>query len=236
MAPSPSQRRDGWSRRDATDRTRSSRIGRPAPRKAVAGRDDRARHGRGAARHVGEYRLSRHHPRIRPGDRRYPVGGDLLRADLCQPAAGARAHRRHRRSRAGVPDRPDLERRGVAAGQLRAELWRDAGVSLPAGRRRRAGAELRRGTGDIALWRGAAQPGARHLHHDAGARPDARSAARRRADGGLGLARGVLVPDSDRPCRAVAVARHAGIAATARPAIASTSREASRWCWAWWRC
>ena len=28
----------------------------------------------------------------------------------------------------------DLERRGVASGQLRAELRRDAGVSLPAGR------------------------------------------------------------------------------------------------------
>ena len=52
---------------------------------------------------------------------------------------------------------------------------------LPAGRRRGTGAELRRGAGDVALWRGTAQPGARHLHHDDGVRIDARSAARRRA-------------------------------------------------------
>ena len=94
-----------------------------------------------------------------------------------------------------------------------AELRRDAGLSLPAGCRRGTGAELWRGAGDIALWRGAAQPGARHLHHDAGARPDARSPAWRRPDGGLGLARGLLVPHSHRDCGAVAVARHAGIAA-----------------------
>ena len=96
---------------------------------------------------------------------------------------------------------------------LFAELRRDAGVPLPAGRRRGAGAELRRGAGDIALWRGAAQPGARHLHHDDGVRIDAGSAARRRVDGDLGLACGVLVPNSHRGRGVVAVARPAGIAA-----------------------
>ena len=181
--------------------------------KAVAGRHDRAGHGRDAARHVSEYRLPRHHPGICADDRRYPVGRDLLRADLRQSAAGARAHRRHRRSRAGFPDWPDLERGGAASCQLVAELRRDAGLSLPAGCRRGTGAELRRGAGDISLRRGAAQPGARHLHHDDVVRLDARSAAWRRPDGGLGLACGLLVPDSHRDCGAAAVARHAGIAA-----------------------
>ena len=62
---------------------------------------------------------------------------------------------------------------------------------------------------------------------------DARSTARRRADGDLGLAGGVLVPDSDRDRGTVAVARPAGIAAARRRAIALTFQAASRWRWAW---
>ncbi len=116
---------------------------------------------------------------------------------------------------------------------LCAELRRDAGVSLHAGHRRGAGAELRRGAGDKPLRRGTAQPGARHLHHDDGARADARSAARRRAGGDLGLAGGVLVPHSDRDRGAAAVARPAGVAAARGTRSASTFRAASRWCWAW---
>ena len=91
----------------------------------------------------------------------------------------------------------------------------NAAVSLPAGHRRSAGAELRRGAGHLPLWRGAAQPGARHLHHDARGRLDAWSPARRRADVGLGLAGGVLVPGPDRRRGAAVVSRHAGIAAAA---------------------
>ena len=151
-----------------------------------------------------------------------------LRADLRQPAAGARAHRRHRRSRAGFPDWPDLERGGVASCQLVAELRRDAGVSLPAGCRRGTGAELWRGAGDISLWRGAAQPGARHLYHDAGVRLDARSPAWRRLDGGLGLACGVPgsgFPSRSRRCCCCAACRYRR---RARQAIASMFWEASR--------
>ncbi len=99
---------------------------RPAPRKAVAGRHDRARHGRDAARYVCQYRLPRHNPGIRSFDRRHPVGRDLLRADLCQPAAGAGAHRRHGRSYQGFPDRPDLEHSCAAARRLVAGLRRHA--------------------------------------------------------------------------------------------------------------
>jgi len=43
-------------------------------------------------------------------------------------------------------------------------------LSLPARRRRGSRPELRRGAGNIALWRRAARPGARHLYHDNGTR------------------------------------------------------------------
>ena len=89
------------------------------------------------------------------------------------------------------------------------------------------------GTGDKPLRRGTAQPGARHLHHDDGARPDARSPARRRAGGSLGLAGGVLVSHPDRDRGTAAVAWPAGIATATRHAIPSTSPAASRWRWAW---
>ena len=187
----------------------SRRVSRPAPLERVADRHDRAGHGHRTARHFGQYRLPCHHPRIRTHDRRHPVGGDLLRPDLRQPPAGARAHRRHHRSRDRLPGRPDLQRGGVASRQLCAQLRRDAGVSLPAGHRRGTGDELRRGTGDVALWRRATQPGARHLHDDDGIGLDARSPARRHLDGDLGLAGGVLVPNSDRDRGTVAVARPA---------------------------
>ena len=97
----------------------------------------------------------------------------------------------------------------------------------PAGHRCSAGAELRRSAGDLAPWRGAAQSGARHLHHDARDRLDARSAAWRRADVGLGLAGGVLVPGPDRAsrrCCCCAACRHRR---SGRQAIASISREVS---------
>ena len=142
----------------------------------------------------------------------YSVGGDLLRPDLRQPAAGDGTHRRHRRSRHCLPDRPDLERGGFPACRLCAELWRDAVLPLPARRGRGARPELRRRAGDVALWRSATRPGARHLHHDDGAWSDGRPFARRRLDGGVGLACGVLVPDTDCDCGAAAVARHAGAA------------------------
>ena len=112
-------------------------------------------------------------------------------------------------------DRAGLERGNLPACRLCAELRRDAGFSLHAGCRRGTGAELRRGTGDKPLRRGTAQPGARHLHHDDGARPDARSPARRRAGGDLGLAGGVLVSHPDRDRGTAAVAWPAGVA-TAR--------------------
>src|ERR1700744_5667401 len=93
-----------------------------------------------------------------------------------------------------------------------AELWCDAVLSFPARRRRRAGAELRHRAGDAALWRRTARPCAWHLHHDVFGWIDAGSTAGRRADGGLGLAGGILFPRSDRSRSAAAVARHADLA------------------------
>ena len=58
--------------------------------------------------------------------------------------------------------------------------------------------------------------------------PDDRPAARRHADGDLGLAGGVLVSNSRRHHGPGAVARHARIDAAAGDAIASTFRAASR--------
>ena len=88
----------------------------------------------------------------------------------------------------------------------------------------------------ISLWRRAAQSCARHLYHDALGWPDAWSPAWRRADGGLGLAVGVLVPSPDRRSRRCSCCGACGRRRSERRTIASTSREASHWCWAWSRC
>src|SRR6516164_11555321 len=126
------------------------------------------------------------------------MGRDLLRTDLCQFAAGFGAHWRQLWSCTYFPDWSDLERGCAISCRLVAKLWRDAVLSLLAGYWRCAGVELWRGPGDISLWRGATQSRAGHLYHDALGWLDAWSSAWWRADGGLGLACGLLVQSSDR--------------------------------------
>jgi MFS family permease len=82
-------------------------------------------------------------------------------------------------------------------------------LPLSARGRRRARHQLRAGSGDRALSRGAAQPCGRHVYADLRPRHGVGTADRRDHGGALGLARGVLVSRADRADEPLASARPA---------------------------
>ena len=73
----------------------------------------------GVPRHLGQYRVPGHHPGVRHQPDVDPVGGDQLRADLRQPAAGLRPAGGPLRPLAHPHHRPSDQRRGVRRVRLR---------------------------------------------------------------------------------------------------------------------
>jgi len=87
----------------------------------------------------------------------------LTYASLPAGASGASATPSVTRSSTA---RPDLERVALLLVGYAPSYGAMLFFSLPARRRRGSRPELPRGAGNIALWRRAARPGARHLYHD----------------------------------------------------------------------
>ena len=174
--------------------------GPPPPASAHAPRRG-PRHIGGAARHLGQHRVPRHHGRVRQRRRGHSVGHHLQCPHLREPDARARAPRGHRRPQAGVRDRAPLERGGPRIVRARDHLRRSARGPRPAGSGDRVPAELRPRPRDPLVPGTGPEPGARLVHHGLRGRPHARAGDRRRPRRPLGVARRVLVPGAPRAAR-----------------------------------
>ena len=155
----------------------------------------------GAARHLGQHRLSRHHGRVRQRRRRHPVGHHLQRPHLRGAHAGARSPRGHRRSQAGVRDRARVECGRPRAVRARTDVRMAACRARPPGGGNRVSPELRPRPRDPLVLRTRTQPGPRLVHHRVRRRPHAGARRRGRARGPLRMAGGVLVQGASRARR-----------------------------------
>ena len=156
---------------------------------------------RGAARHLRQHRVPRHHRGVRQRRLRHPVGDHLQRPHLREPHARARAPRRHRGPQAGVRGGAPVERGRPRPLRPRVVLRLAARGPRPAGSGDRVPPELRPRPRDPLVSGTGPQPGPRLVHHRLRGRPHARADHRGHPRRPLGLAGRILVPAAARADR-----------------------------------